>query len=175
MLIGGNQPLVTGTAPNFDSSDAGKAASAVYADTVAAVAREFGWDFARNTVALTTTGNTAPFPWSVEYNYPNGVQVWQLAPASLTDANNPLPVNWAVGNAQVSGAQKKVIWSNLSGALATYNNNPAESLWDGDFVEAVVRLLASKLAMAIAGKPDTAQGLLQSGAAFETIAEGRNS
>src|SRR5690242_8129500 len=90
--IGDNQPLVTGTAPTFDDSPAGKAAQVLYAPVVAAVGRRFEWDMARNVVTLVATGNTPPLGWSFEYGYPsNGIEVWQITPASLADANNPLP------------------------------------------------------------------------------------
>lgn len=173
-LIGNNQTPVTGNAPNFDTSTAGKAAAFLYGPCIQTVARQFGWDFARNSVALTVTGNTAPFPWTQEYSYPtNGVEVWQLMPASLADPNNPLPVRWSVGNTLVSAVQTKVIWSNLAAARAAYNNNPTESTWDPLFREAVVRLLASEMAMATAGRPETSQNLLESGAAMESLGETR--
>ena len=175
-LIGDDGPPVTGVAPNFDSSTAGKAASKVYVSTVAAVARQFAWDFARQNAALSLSGNTAPFPWSYEYVYPsNAVQIWQLTPASLTDANDPQPVTWIVGNSVVSGTQTKVIWSNLATAQAIFNGNPAESTWDALFRQTVVRLLGSTLAMALAGKPDTAQGLLETVGAFQGIGTERDS
>jgi hypothetical protein len=175
-LIGDNQPLVTGTAPNFDSSPAGVAAAQLYNLTVATVGRRFAWDFSRKTVALTLSGNTPPFPWTVEYLYPaDAVQVWQIIPPSTTDANNPLPLNWIVANNIVSGSQKKVIQANLSGALAVYNNNPTPDVWDPGFRQSVVELLSRGLAMAIAGKPDLAQAMLTSANSFEQLAETRDS
>jgi hypothetical protein len=138
------------------------------------VGRQFAWDMARNTVALTLSGNPAPFPWSFEYLYPtNGIEVWQIHPNVVADANNPLPQSWNIGNAVVAGQQQRVVWANLAAAYCTYNNNPNENTWDSLFREAVVRLLASELSMALAGKPDAAEGYLQSGAAFETIGEAR--
>ena len=173
-LIGQDYPLVTGAAPNFDTSSTGQAAAQVYAPTVATVARQFGWDMARCTAALALSGNTAPFPWAYEYLYPgNGIQVWQVMPESLADTNNPQPVNWSVGNTEVSGTQTKVIWANLAAAQVVYNNNPQESTWDPLFREAVVRLLASNLAIALGGRADTAAANLQSGAAFEQLGEQR--
>ena len=175
-LIGDNQPPVTGNAPGFDSSPAGKAAAVLYVPCVQTVGRRFGWDFARNLVALTLTGNPATVLWPFEYLYPaNGVQVWQLVPAVLADPNNPLPINWSVGNALVGGAQRKVIWTDLANAKANYNNAPNENTWDPLFREAVVRQLASEFAMALAGKPETSQSLLESGNGFEGIGEGRDS
>lgn len=175
-LIGANQPLVTGVYPTFDQSTAGKAAAQLYGPAVATVGRQWEWDLARNTIALIASGNAAPFPWSYEYLYPtNGIEVWQLTPPAIVDPNNPLPTTWVVANAVVGGTQTKVIQTNMVAALAIYNNNPNESTWDPLFREAVVRLLASEFAMALAGKPDSAQALLESGSAFETIAEGRDS
>jgi hypothetical protein len=166
-LVGDNQPPVTGAAPAFDSSPAGVAASKLYAPCVATVQRQFEWDASRNMVALVATGNAAPFPWSFEYGYPtNGIQVWQIMPATAPDINDPISVRWSVGNTLVLAAQTKVIWTNLAAAVAVYNNNPNENTWDSGFREAVVRLLASELAMAVAGKPDLAQVMLESGGSF---------
>ena len=178
-MIGDDVPLVTGVAPTFDSSTAGKAAAQLYTLCVQAAGRQFGWDFARNQVTLSASGNVAPFPmgFAFEYLYPsNGIQVWQVAPnfaAVGYDANNPAPINFSVGNAIVGGTQRKVIWVDEDNARAIYNNNPTESTWDPLFQMAVVRLLASALAMAIAGKPDVAQSMLETGGAFETLAESR--
>jgi hypothetical protein len=173
-MIGDNIPAVVGNAPGFDSSTAGQALAQLYSPVVNTIARQFGWDFARTNVALSLSGNPAPVGWGFEYLYPgNGVEVWQLMPAVIADPNNPLPQNWTVGNIVVSGTQTKVIWSNLQGALAIYNNAPQESTWDAEFQEAVVRLLASELSMALFGRPDSAQEYLNSGAAFEQIGESR--
>lgn len=173
-LIGNNQAPVQGNAPTFDNSTAGKALQKLYAPAVATVQRQWGWDASRNIVQLTATGNTPPLGYAFEYAYPpNGIEVWQLVPAAFADVNNPLPVNWTVGNNLVASVQTKVIWTNLATAQATYNNNPNESTWDPLFREAVVRLLASELSIATEGKPDTAQLNLQSGSAFEALGEAR--
>jgi hypothetical protein len=173
-LIGDNAPSVSGQSPTWDGSTAGIALSKLYVPCVATVARQFGWDQGRFTGALTATGNTPPEPWANEYIYPaSAVEIWQILPAAIADPNNPLPVNWNVANNLVSGTQTKVIQCNVANALAVYNNNPAESTWDALFREAVVRLLASELSMALFGRPDSSEAYLQSGAAFETIGEGR--
>lgn len=178
-LMGGNQPPVTGLWPNFvvsaEGAAAARAANLLYGAAVATVTREFEWDFARRTVELELTGNVAPFPWALEYKYPaSAVEVWIVTPPSLPDPFDPLPINFVVANNVVNSAQARVIHTDQAGAMAVVNNNPNENTWDSLFREAVVRLLASELAMAIGGKPDLSQSLLQSGAAFETIAEGRN-
>jgi hypothetical protein len=178
-LIGNNQPLVTGVAPTFDSSVAGKAAAQLYNLSVRAVGRQFGWDFSRNNFPLIATGNTPPMGFAYEYSYPSftgiiAVEMYQLLPPfPLSDPNNPAPIDWTVGNAVVSGTQSKVIWTNLQNAIAIVNNNPSENLWDPLFQQAVVRLLASAMAMSIAGKPDIAAAMLESGSAFESIGETR--
>lgn len=172
-IIGDNQPAVTGTAPTFDSSPAGQVLQWIYAPTVQVVARQYGWDFARRTVALTLTGNAAPVPWTYEYAYPtSGVQVWSLIPAA-PDANDPLPYNFNVANAVVSGSATRVIHTNLQNALAIYNNNPNENAWDAIFRQAVVDLLARVLAMALAGRPDLAKAELDAYSGFAQIGQAR--
>lgn len=173
IIASDNVPPVVGLAPTFDNSTAGKALQRLYTPCVQTVGREFGWDFARASVTLTLTVNTPPLGYTYEYVYPTGVQVWQVLPTTITDQNNPIPINYNVGNAVVLGTQTKVIWTNLQNAKAIYNNAPQESTWDPLFREAVVRLLASELSIALNGRPDTASVLLDSGAAFESIAEMR--
>lgn len=173
-LIGGDITPVTGSAPNFDDSAAGLAAKYLYNPTVGTVARQFGWDFSRSTVALELSGNTAPFPWPLEYIYPpDGIEIRQLMPASLDDPNNPVPTNYVIANAIVSGVLSRVIQTNVPNASVVYTNKPSESTWDPLFREAVVRLLASGLSMALAGRPETAMQMLESGAQFEKLGEGR--
>jgi hypothetical protein len=121
-------------------------------------------------------GNAAPFGWALEYLYPaNGIEVWQLTPAALADANNPLPTNWVVANALVGGVQTKVIHTDTANARAIYNNSPGEALWDPLFRQAVVAQLASAFAMALFGKPDVAQAEFDMGNAIAALAELRDS
>lgn len=175
-LIGDNMPKVQGYAPTFDDSPAGKALQLIYTPTVQAVQRRFEWDASRRMVALVASGNSAPFPagYPLEFIYPsNGIEIWNLTTAS-PDVNDPLPTNWTVGNTLVNGVQTKVIWTDLAGAYAIYNNQPTESTWDSLFTEAVVRELASKLAMALAGRPETEQSFLQSGEAAINVGQSRD-
>lgn len=173
-LIGDNQAPVTGVAPTFDDSTAGVALQSLYTPCVETVARQWGWDFARNTVTLTLSPNAAPYPWTYEYLYPtNGVEVWTLMPSSQSDPNNPVPLNWVPANAVVSGTQQRVIHTNVQGAKAVFNNAPGPEAWDALFREAVVRHLASELAIAIGGKPDTAKVMGQSAMGFVNIGKTR--
>jgi len=166
---------VTGQAPNFAGNIAAAAAlNSLYGQCVQTVAKQGMWDFTRNVATLSLSGNAAPFFWTYEYLYPTyAVEVWQIVPPTLTDQNNPLPQNWDIGNTLVNNVQTKVIWCNLQNAQAIVDNAPQESTWDVLFLEAVVRLLASELSMALFGKPDSAQSYLESGAAFEQIGEDR--
>lgn len=158
-LIGDNQPAVTGQNPMWDSSPAGVALRYLYGPCVATVQRRFAWDASRRVVALVPSGNVGPFflgQFTQEYLYPsNGIEVWLVQPATLTDVNDPLPLNFSAGNTLVNGVQKKVLWTSVASAVGVYNNNPSEDTWDPLFREAVVRMLASELAEAVAGRPDT--------------------
>lgn len=173
-LIGGNQPAVQGQGPGWDQSAAGKALQKLYIPTVQAVQRAWGWDASRALVVLALTANTPPVGYLYEYSYPtNGIEVWQLVPQTISDLNDPRPVNWSVGNAQVGNVQTKVIWTSLANARAIYNNNPTEAIWDSLFRQAVVRLLGSALGMALEGRPDSAHELLENYGQFQGLAEAR--
>jgi hypothetical protein len=171
--MGGNQKLVTGSAPDFDSSASGVAAKFLYNPCVAFVARSFEWDFARFTGTLTGSGNLAPDPWTFEYLYPeDAVQIWQIKPA-VTDPNDPLPTTWARGNTLVGGTQTAVLWTKIASASVVYNNNPMPTVWDAGFLMAVVRLLASEFALALGGRPGTSQVLMSTSAMMADIAKAR--
>lgn len=173
-LSGNNQPLVTGNAPNFDSSPSGITLAYLYPWAIRTIGRQFNWDFSRTTGALSASGNSAPFPWAQEFVYPaNGVQIWQLIPTTLSDANNPLPINWAVANVLVSSVQTKVIHTNLAAGSVIYDNMPIESTWDPGFQEAVVRLLASELALGLNGRPETAAQYYESSIQVSGFMQGR--
>lgn len=175
-LVGYDGAPVTGSAPSFDTSIAGKIAARIYVTSVQAVARQNEWDFSRQVAALTLSGNAAPFPWAYEYLYPAlAVQIWQIAPPSLADMNNPLPIEHIVGNSQIASVSTKVIWSNQVSASAIYNGLPPVSTWDAGFRAAVVRLLGSEFAIAGAGKPDLSQSMLEAYGAFAGAAADRTS
>lgn len=176
LLMGGNQPRVSGQNPTWDDSTNGTALRDLYTQCVASVMRQFEYDFARNVQTLDVTGNAAPLGFSFEYLYPaSAIEVWQILEPTIADPNNPLPTTWVVGNTLVESVQRKVIWTNIEDALVVCDNNPTESTWDALFCEAVERKLASELATATAGRPDTAELMLKSGAAFQQVAEQRDS
>lgn len=170
-------PLVTGVSPTFDDSAAGKAAQQLYVPTVEAVGRMFEWDMARRTVSLVASGNVIIFPagWT-EYLYPtNGIEVWQIVPGTIADPNDPLPTTWLVENAVVGATLRKVILTDVVAPIAVYNNSPGPEVWDPGFRETVVRMLASKFADSLTGRPETAAFMLQSSGAFGQGAMRRDS
>lgn len=174
-LIGDNQPPVTGAAPTFDTSPAGQAAAALYVPVVNTVVRQAAWDCTRRLTTLVESGNTAPRPWDKEYLYPtDAVQIWQVLP-QLADDNDPRPTTWDVGVATVSGTPTKVLWTNTVAANAVYSVVPQEGLWDSLFRETVVRLLASELAVAVQGRPDTARDSLEQSIQFSAAGQRRDS
>lgn len=70
-------------------------------------------------------------------------------------------------------ASQKVIWTDLEDAIAVFSNQPPVDTWDPLFTEAVVRLLASELAMAVSSKPDSAKMALEQSVGFESAGETR--
>ncbi|MEI6282503.1 MAG: hypothetical protein WCP82_07285 [Alphaproteobacteria bacterium] len=70
-------------------------------------------------------------------------------------------------------SQQKVIWTNVANAEAIVTNLPPESIWDAMASEAFIQLLASKLNMALASKPDSSKLATELGAAFQGAGERR--
>ena len=103
-LVGGydNKGPLSGTPPTFDGSTEGLAAGAIYYEVVQFIARQYGFDFARQVASLVLTNNaTGQFGFAYEYLYPtNAVQLLNLVPVTFSglDLNNPTPAQWVVGN-----------------------------------------------------------------------------
>lgn len=175
-LQGNKVPEVSGSYPDFDTSTAGIAAKWLYPEAVKTIGGLFNWDFARKTAALSLSGNVAPSPWAFEYLFPaEALQVWQVRPATFVDPNYPIPTTWVRANAVVSGSQVSVIQTDVAGALAVYNNNPVPGTWSPGFTDAVVRWLASAFAMALSGRPETQQNILNTATQMLQQAMGRQS
>jgi hypothetical protein len=160
VLMGGfnsNVPI-TGVPPTFDGTPLGLAAGAAYGGVVQTIGKSWGWDFERSIATLVPSGGTPPMWWSAEYLYPtNGIEIRQVVLPTMTDPNNAVPVRWTVGNSTVAGITSRIIWCNISGALAVITSTPPEGAWDAGFTEQVIRLLASEMAMGVAGRPETGQ------------------
>lgn len=72
-----------------------------------------------------------------------------------------------------ASAAQKVIWTNLADAQAAFSNQPPEDTWDPAFTEAVVRWLASELALAISNTPETSKLTMDSAIQMEGAGEQR--
>lgn len=70
-------------------------------------------------------------------------------------------------------SQQKAISTDVVDASAVLLTQPPESTWDANFQQAVVRLLASFLAMSISSKPESAKTSLDQAMAFEKAGETR--
>ena len=171
---------VAGTWPNFTGAgNVSTYCNILYAGVVNMVARQQDYECFRFVAPLVPTGQTPLAPWSQEFVYPSDcLKVRQVTPQTW-DKNDPQPVEWSVEehpNAQ--GAQQKVIGTNVANAQLVYTTsypNVTEAQWDSLFQEAVVRVLASELAMAIGGRPDFEKVLLEQGGQLIQVGAGKDS
>lgn len=169
------QPITSLSPPAGDSLAAANACSILYQPIYLAILRQYEWDFARLTISLTPVAVDAPSdPWPYAYYYPaDCIQLRQVLPASLSDANDPYPVRHAISSGEGLG---KLILTTISPANAVYTSDIADpTLWDWAFAEAMVRALASALALTLAGRPDFSREKMSEAAQFESIAESRRS
>jgi hypothetical protein len=164
--------------PAGDSIAAANAASLLYQPIYLAILRQFEWDFAKKVAPLVAATAPPLVPWLYQYLYPaDCIQFRQVAPPPGTiDPNDPQPLRHAVADDDRGGTAQKVILANQAAALGVYTADVADpTLWDWGFAEAMVRALASALALTLAGRPDFSREKLSEAAQFESIAESRRS
>lgn len=139
------------TGPGGGLSAAATAANVLYTASVEYMLREQDWEFSRLVTELTHAG-VAPTYWTYAYTYPvDCVRVRQVQPISWNPLD-PQPMTWGTG---VIAGPTKAIFANVSPILLTYSSDSGgEALWDIGFQTALVRFLASRFAMALAGRPD---------------------
>lgn len=151
-----------------DGSPAANAATVVYAPTVQLMLRELDPDFARTTNGALTAVIPSRIPqFAFEYIYPaDCLRVRGLRPPPVptagaqSDPNDPRPIVWNVATDILAGST--VIYTNQQNAALVYTTSlVTEDEWDSMFYDAVVRRLANPLAMALSGRPDFADKLLQ--------------
>lgn len=117
-------------------------------------------------VRFSTTG-TLPIGYAISTTYyvlPTGLNESVFAVAT-TPGGAPIVAGSAGIGTQtvfpVVTAPMRVILSNVATASLVYTtSNVTEDMWDASFQEAVVRLLASELAMALGGRPDLSRVML---------------
>jgi hypothetical protein len=139
--------------------------------------RQADWDFTRAVVGPSLTGNTAPFPWTVEYVYPSTAsRIRYLTPGAVANPFDPQPVRFAVGTV-LEAEPTKVIWADIVVGQIIYSLAVVEEIQldytDPMFQEALVRMLASAFSMANAGRPDYSRIMLEWASQFEQLGEGR--
>lgn len=159
-----------------DGTTAANAANVVYGPIVQLLLRELDPDFARFTAPLTLSAAVTPVPpWAYEYIYPaDMVRLRQVRPPTnlIVDKFDPQPVRANVAFDLIAATNTKVILTNQVSALAVYTSSTVtEAQWDSAFTETVIRRLANPLAMALSGRPDFADKLLQQSAAMAQTAE----
>lgn len=162
-----------------DGSPAASAASVVYVPTVQLMLRELDPDFARYTVSLTLSAAVTPVvPWSYEYLYPTDcVRLRNVRPpasgtGALADPNDPSPIRSNVAFDLIASVATKVILTNQKNALGVYTTSSVvETDWDAAFGDAVARRLANPLALALSGRPDFANDILQQAARMASTCE----
>jgi hypothetical protein len=131
----------------MDGSPQSVVALNIYAQTRDELLRQKNWDFAKVIVTASTTGYTAPAPWTYEYTYPdNCLKLRQLFNANyLASMNNPIPTFFTIGQNATLG--QKVIWSTTGFATLVYTQqvvNPTE--WEADFTELLAASIGKRLA-----------------------------
>lgn len=134
----------------YDGSKASNNALDIYGQTRDALLREHDWGFAQQTIAAVASGQAAPAPWAVSYQYPTDcLKVRNLFQAAYAaDQSDPLPVLWEIaGNATVG----RVILTNEAAALLVYTQQVTDpARWDSLFVNAFADALGKQLAPVLA-------------------------
>lgn len=159
---------VTGSLPTFDGSAAGLAAGILYTPAWKMLLREQDAEFSRLTVTLTVT--TTIYPWSNAYLYPSDCLKIRSVVPTVWDQNDPAAVRWSEQDAVIATVPTRIILTNIAAAKLVYTtSNVTEDMWDFSFQEAMVRLLGSELAMALAGRPDLSRVMLgQAGSVLQS-------
>lgn len=154
----------------LDGSDHANTILQVYAQTRDEVLRNFDYDFAQRTVALTllkqapaggyfppNAWNPTTYPpigWTYEYAFPDDaikIRTVKQQPAFLMNAA-PLPWPFSEYNdTNISPAQRTIV-TNVPDAIAVYTGrvtDPTE--WDVSFAEAFAAALARRVAAGLVG------------------------
>ncbi len=166
---------MTGTLPNFDQSAAAQACALLYVPAWQMLLREQDTEFSRVANFL-VPGGAPDFPWSYSYFYPvDCLKIRSVVPANW-NLNDPQAIRWSEQIQDISSASTRVIFTNVPNAVLVYTTlavTPA--IWDSNFEESVVRLLASELALALAGRPDLSRTLLGQAGNILQSGEGKDS
>ena len=90
--------------------------------------------------------------------------------------NDPQAIRWSEQNQSISSTPTRIILTNIPAAELVYTtSNLTPDVWDPTFQEAVVRFLASQLALTLSCRPDLAKGLLGQAGQIIQSGEARDS
>ena len=109
--------------------------------------RAFPWPFASRTVSLALIETDPLDEWGYSYRMPSGALGFWIRSGILPE----LPET-RIAYAVASDATGKLIYTNQDDAIATYTYREDDpEKYDPDFVEALSYLIASKMALRVAG------------------------
>lgn len=193
--VTGFQSAIGGT---NDGSNESNQLSLLYDSVRQGLLRQVYWNFARKEAALTQlkaatdTDTTCPQPWQFEYAFPSDcLRVRHLLPTlnnTGTTNSTVVPsgsvyatpwypnsaVRFIVGNdvPDSSVAPVRVILTDLQYALAVYTNDITDpNMFDTNFVDALVHLLASRLVLNLSGDKNTSVQMVQMAQGYISMAQ----
>jgi hypothetical protein len=162
----------------YEGSEGARTALELYGQTRDELLREMYPEFARRAnIALTLLkgppppggynpaqpwGPTyAPPGWLYEYAYPvDCLDVRAIRrPPGLWPSRDPKPAVWRVDNDNTFNPARKVVLTNVAGAIITYCAQVVDpGTWEPLFTAEMVAALAKKFAVPLAGSLDVAKG-----------------
>ena len=187
----GSQSSVTGistsTGGQPDGSVEANVISTLYDPVRQGVLRAVQWDFARKQSFLTQlkssqdTNSTCPQPWQYEYSYPSDCLRMRFLQPNLTNtattsntipSGNYIAAPWPVAREQRfiiandvpygSTAPVRVVLTNLPTAIGVYTLNVTDpNMFDANFVDAFVHVLASRLVLNLNGDKQMSAQLMK--------------
>ena len=146
-----------------EGSPEANALSLVWGATLDALLRAHPWCWARRQIAATLlaaakgtpenpsgTGSLPPVPWSYQYAFPNDcVSVRQVLQTNLGSIAIPYILS---GDQDSAGNPIKTLLTNQSQAILVYTARvDSPTLWDSEFVAAMVTALAAAVAFTLTG------------------------
>lgn len=148
----------------FDGSEHAQDVLEIYGQTRDEMLREFDYDFAQRSVALTLLKSAPPggyFPpnlwnpaanppigWAFEYAFPtDAIKIRTIKPQPLFIVNaDPQPYDFTEGNDSLLTPAQRVILTNVGSAVAVYTGRVTDpTTWDVAFTDALAARLAALL------------------------------
>ncbi len=132
----------------YEGTKQARIALDLYGQVRSSLLRGGDWQFAEVIASAVLSGQSAPFPWTVEYTYPaTCLKLRNLFNATYqTDPNNPLPIHWTIANnPNIPG---KVIWTGAASATLVYTQDVTDpGQWEPLFADLVIGELGKRMAL----------------------------